>query len=476
MLENKSVKETISLIKSREISVKEVVQFYLERIYKYNQSLNAIISKVDEKKILDEANEKDKKKNLNENKQSLFGLPMAVKEFFDVDGLKTSYCLDEFKNKIPKKNSLIVDRLKKNGAIIIGKTNMPELAIGSHTTNRIFGSTSNAYDYSKSAGGSSGGAAVAVAANLVPFADGTDMMGSVRNPASFANIYGFRPTPGLIPEDRSSVINQNTMPILSTTGCLARTPNEITILLDSIKGKSSLDSLSFDIKESFQKVEFKDSEISNLKIAWLADMDGKYNIENGILEMCETSLKYIEKNKFKIEYFKTKIDTDILWESWTSLRAKNLYDDFNKMNIKNISDLGLQARWEYEKGKKISDEIIDHSLEQRNSILNEVNKIFDKFDFLVMPSAQLFPFDKNLINPEKINEYKLDTYHRYMEVMILSAILELPTVSVPTGFNKDGLPMGMQIIANKRQDLKAIAFAKKYEEIFDHSKIKPKLN
>ena len=165
-----------------------------------------------------------------------------------------------------------------------------------------------------------------------------------------------------------------------------------------------------------------------------------------------------------------------MWKIWTSLRAKNLYDDFNKMNIKNISDLGLQARWEYEKGKKISDEIIDHSLEQRNSILNEVNKIFDKFDFLVMPSAQLFPFDKNLINPEKINEYKLDTYHRYMEVMILSAILELPTVSVPTGFNKDGLPMGMQIIANKRQDLKAIAFAKKYEEIFDHSKIKPKLN
>ena len=475
MLENKKVEEIVSHIKSKEISVREVVQFYLERIQKYNHFLNAIVSKIDDEKIIKEADEKDKKNNLEEKKSSLFGLPIAVKELFDVHGLPTSYGLDKFKNKISKKNSMIVDRLKKNGAIIIGKTNMPELAVGCHTTNSVFGTTSNVYDHSKSAGGSSGGAAVAVAADLVPFADGTDMMGSCRNPAAFANIYGFRPTPGLIPEDRQSIQMSNEMPILSTTGCLARTPNEMTILLDAIKGKSSLDPYSFDTKQSFQDIEFKDNEISNLKVAWLSDMNGKYKFENEILEKCETTLNKLEKNNLKVEFMKPQINADVLWKSWTCLRAKNLFDNFQEMNIKNTSDLGKQAEWEYLKGKEINNQTIRKSLEQRNIILNEVNKIFNNFDFLILPSAQIFPFDKNLKNPEKINQYKLDTYHRYMEVVVLSSLLGLPTISVPIGFNKDGLPMGMQIIANKNQDLKVIAFAKKYEEVFKNSKIKPKL-
>ena len=221
MLENKKVEEIVSHIKSKEISVREVVQFYLERIQKYNHFLNAIVSKIDDEKIIKEADEKDKKNNLEEKKSSLFGLPIAVKELFDVHGLPTSYGLDKFKNKISKKNSMIVDRLKKNGAIIIGKTNMPELAVGCHTTNSVFGTTSNVYDHSKSAGGSSGGAAVAVAADLVPFADGTDMMGSCRNPAAFANIYGFN--------------SNNIIPIKTKSlGQLAERPKKSNLNCDKI--------------------------------------------------------------------------------------------------------------------------------------------------------------------------------------------------------------------------------------------------
>ena len=204
-------------------------------------------------------------------------------------------------------------------------------------------------------------------------------------------------------------------------------------------------------------------------------MNGKYKFENEILEKCETTLNKLEKNNLKIEFIKPQINADVLWKSWTCLRAKNLFDNFQEMNIKNTSDLGKQAEWEYLKGKEINNQTIRKSLEQRNIILNEVNKIFNNFDFLILPSAQIFPFDKNLKNPEKINQYKLDTYHRYMEVVVLSSLLGLPTISVPIGFNKDGLPMGMQIIANKNQDLKVIAFAKKYEEVFKNSKIKPKL-
>ena len=475
MLNNKSVNEIVSDIKTKKISIKEVVKYYLDRIKKYNSSLNAIVSEVDEEKIIKDANAKDQQNILGEKKSSIFGLPMAVKELFDVKDIATTYGLNKFKNNIAKKNSIIVDRLKKKGAIIIGKTNIPELAVGCHTTNKIFGCTSNVYDNSKSAGGSSGGAAVAVAAGLLPFADGTDMMGSCRNPAAYANIYGFRPTPGLIPEDRTINKNSINMPILSTTGCLARTPNEMAILLDEIKGKDISDPLSFDIKESFSSAEIEEKKISNLKIAWLSDINESYRFENGIIEMCSLKLKKLEENKFKVESINSKVNTDYLWESWISLRAKILFDGFQEMNIKDSDDLGLQARWEYLKGREINNKAIDVSLEKRKLIENDINQLFDKFDFLAQPSAQIFPFDKNLNNPEKIDQFDLDSYHRYMEVVVLSSILGLPTISIPIGFNKNGLAMGMQIIAKKKQDLKLIAFAKKYEEIFNFSKIKPKL-
>ena len=199
MLENKSVKEIITIIHKKEVSVKEVVNYYLDRIKKYNPALNAIVSMKDEKEIIKDANQKDK--NFDKSKP-LFGLPLASKDLLDVVDFPTTYGFPGYKNNFPEKNSLIVDRQLNAGAIIIGKTNTAELGVGAHTANRLFGITPNIYDSSKSSGGSSGGAGVAVAADLLPFADGTDMMGSCRTPAAFANIYGFRPTPGLIPDYR----------------------------------------------------------------------------------------------------------------------------------------------------------------------------------------------------------------------------------------------------------------------------------
>jgi len=201
MLEDLSAEKIVSQILLKQITVEEVVTHFLERINKFNDSLKAIVSLKDEKIIREEAKNK-KLQKLNEYQEKLlFGLPLAVKDLFDVKGLPTSYGLPEFKNNLATKNSIIVERLINHGAIIIGKTNTPELGVGSHTTNKLFGVTANAYDTTKSAGGSSGGAASAVAASLVPFADGSDMMGSCRNPAAYANLYGFRPTPGLIPEN-----------------------------------------------------------------------------------------------------------------------------------------------------------------------------------------------------------------------------------------------------------------------------------
>jgi len=339
----------------------------------------------------------------------------------------------------------------------------------------FFGETSNPYNLSKSAGGSSGGAGVAVAANLLPFTDGTDMMGSCRTPAAFTNIYGFRPTPGLIPDYRTNP-KKDKLPILSTPGCMARTPNDLSIILDIVSGEHKSDPYSFSLKNKFKETELKDEDFSNIKIGWLADMNTNYKFEIGILDMCEEKLKSLEKNKVKIEKLKIKINSSYLWDSWCILRAKSIYEDVITMELKDINEMTPQAIWEYNKGFKLNEENIKKAMSLREICNEEVEKIFQNYDFLAIPSQQVFPFDKNLQYPNQINNENLDTYHRWIEVHILSSLLNLPTINVPIGFNKDGLPLGMQIIGKKYEDLKILTFAKRYEQIFVHSKSKPKLN
>ena len=465
-------KKIVSQILLKQITVEEVVTHFLERINKFNDSLKAIVSLKDEKIIREEAKNK-KLQKLNEYQEKLlFGLPLAVKDLFDVKGLPTSYGLPEFKNNLATKNSIIVERLINHGAIIIGKTNTPELGVGSHTTNKLFGVTANAYDTTKSAGGSSGGAATAVAASLVPFADGSDMMGSCRNPAAYANLYGFRPTPGLIPENRN-VKTDKKFPLLSTPGCLARTPIEMSLLLDAITGKHASDPFSFDTLSSFRENQISDDEFSRLKIGWLSDMNGHYEFEAGVIDMCEKALHDLETTKLQVEHLKSQISPTELWDSWTILRAKNIFDDLSEINLINQVSLGFPVQWEYQKGEKIKFDDTELALIQRKKCIYEVDKLFKNFDFLVMPSAQIFPFQKELKYPEKISGLTLDTYHRWMEVVILASLLGLPAISVPVGFNKKGLPMGMQIIGKPGDDLKVVSFAKKYEEIFTFSQNRP---
>ena len=172
---------------------------------------------------------------------------------------------------------------------------------------------------------------------------------------------------------------------------------------------------------------------------------------------------------------KSGINTDELWDSWLTFRSRSIFMDIGSMSIKDINEMTFQAIWEYNRGKDIKDNDIDIALEKRKKSINDINQIFKDYDFLALPSAQVFPFKKELNYPEKINDFNLDTYHRWIEVFILSSLLELPTITVPVGFNKNKLPMGMQIIGKKNDDLKVLAFAKKYEQMFNYSKIKPEI-
>ena len=249
----------------------------------------------------------------------------------------------------------------------------------------------------------------------------------------------------------------------------------MTIILDSVTGKHNLDPYSFNLKSNFNNFEINDTELKNIKIGWLSDVNGSYKFENEILEICEKKLSELNKHNVKIDFLKPSINTHDLWNSWLTFRSKSIFMDIGSMDIKDIDEMTYQAIWEYKRGKNIRENDINIAIEKRKRCMDDIEKIFKDYDFLALPSAQVFPFKKELNYPEKINDFNLDTYHRWIEVFILSSLLELPTITVPVGFNKNKLPMGMQIIGKKNDDLKVLAFARKYEQMFNYSKIKPEI-
>ncbi len=470
MIESLSLEDQVNLIKKKEIKIIELVDFYLDRVEKFNGTLNAIINLKDFDEIRDIARLKDKSLESN---LPLNGIPFAIKDVFDVVGFPTSEGLNINKNNLPKRNSIFVNRLQKNGAIIIGKTNTSELAIGSHTVNKIFGPTANPYNPSLSAGGSSGGAATAVSMNLVPCSDGSDMMGSCRNPAAFTNLYGYRPTPGIIPELREKS-DVRKMPILSTTGVISRTPKDLCYYMNCIAGKDQNDESSIETNYSF--LEINNLKISKIfKIGWLNDLCEKYDFENEILSMCQQALKDISKieKNILVEMNNDDLSTDLLWKNWTTIRSKIIYDDLSESFGDKIEQLSEPAQWEYKNGININSDMLRESLMWVENAQTLISKLFNQYDLLAVPSAQVFPFDKELFSPESISGNKVDTYHRWMEITVFASLFQLPSISIPVGFNKNNLPMGIQLIAPYNEDAKLLSFAMLYESMFNHCQNKP---
>ena len=360
MITHLSVREQVDLISKREIKVEELFQEYLSNIEKLNPKLNAIVSLRDKDWIIDKAKSQDAQKVDVTGKQVLFGLPFVSKELFDVKGMPTTYGLLEYQNNFPQNDSLIVKKIKQQGATIIGKSNMAELAIGSHTKNKLFDSVSNPYDYKLSPGGSSGGASAAVASCLVPFSDGTDMMGSCRNPAAFTNLYGFRPSPGLISDKRET----SKFPVLTTPGGIARTPDDLSIFLDAVVGKDMEDPYSFDFEGSFQSIKKYFS--SEIKIGWINNFVEHYSFEAGIIELCEAYLNKLmgTDKKIFVEKCKINIDPNKLWETWCTLRSKITFNDISTMQIKNFDQLSFPVKWEFDEGSKITDDQVSNTIDQ----------------------------------------------------------------------------------------------------------------
>jgi amidase len=450
------------LIATRQVSCREVMRATLARVDAINPRYNAIVSLRDGDALLAEADERDAQLKRDARVGWMHGLPQAIKDMAQTAGLCTTLGSPLLRDFVPAEDSLMVQRMKAVGCIVIGKTNTPEFGLGSHTFNEVFGVTRNAYDPSKSAGGSSGGAAVALATRMLAVADGSDFMGSLRNPAAWNNVFGFRPSQGRVPAWPAQDV---WIAQLGTQGPMGRTVRDLALLLDVQAGYDARQPLSLASDQRFADA-LDDFDGKRVRIGWLGDLAGYLPMEPGILEACEIGLRRFEACGCTIEAMSPPFSPAEAWEAWLVWRrlmvasriAPHLSEPANRKLIK------PEALWEYDQAATLTGAQMREASARRSAFYQRMCSAFERCDFLALPCAQVWPFDASLRWPASIAGREMDTYHRWMEVTLYATFAGLPCISVPVAFGLNGLPMGMQLIGPPRADAAVLALAHAYEQ------------
>jgi amidase len=455
-----SALELAAAIRSRAVSCVEVMRAYLEQIARLNPRVNAIVSLQDREALLLQARERDAQLAQGQYRGWMHGLPHAVKDLALTAGIRTTFG-SPLLDSIPEHDSILAERLRKHGAILIGKTNTPEFGLGSQTYNTVFGTTLNAYDQSKTAGGSSGGAAVGLALRMLPVADGSDMMGSLRNPAAFNNVFGFRPSFGRVPAAGEELFLQQ----LSCPGAMGRDVADVAMLMSVIAGPDQRAPLSIEEDPQVFRQSLECS-FSGTRLGWLGDLGGHLPFEPGVLEVCRQGLKEFEAIGCVVEEVQLPAPPAQLWDSWLKLRhwlvageLEGLYSDPAKR-----ARMKPETQWEVAGGRSLSALEVYQASVARADWYRAASALFRKVDYLLLPSAQVFPFDASVHWPKSINGVVMDTYHRWMEVVVPASLLSGPVLNVPVGFGKQNLPMGMQIIGRNHQDFAVLQLGHAYDQ------------
>ena len=447
---------------AREVSCREAMQAYLERIHRVNPRYQAIVSLQSSESLLRQADSRDAQLARGESQGWLHGMPLAIKDLANTAGIATTLGSPLMRDFVPQQDGLMVQRMKAAGCIVVGKTNTPEFGLGSHTFNEVFGVTRNAYDRSRSAGGSSGGAAVALALRLLPVADGSDFMGSLRNPAGWNNVFGLRPSQGRVPLWPATDVWVSQ---LGTEGPMGRTVQDVAMLLAVQAGFDPRVPLSLDDGADFTR-PLDGFDCKKLRIGWLADLDGYLPMESGILQVCEQGLRRLETLGCVVQPMALGTPADAIWQAWLVWRRALVASRITPflLNPKNRSQIKPEALWEYEQAGPLSGTEFLRASVQRTAFYQHMLSLLKVHDFLALPVSQVWPFEATQRWPDRINGVAMDTYHRWMEVVIYATFAGLPCISVPAGFDARGLPMGLQLIGRPRGDFALLQLAHAYEQ------------
>lgn len=452
-------------IHARKVAPSEVMAAWLAQVAAVNPAVNAIISLRDPDTLMAEARALDDASPTG----WLHGIPFAVKDLVATKGLRTTWGSPLFADHVPARDDLVAARLRAAGAVIAAKTNVPEWGQGSHSFNPVFGVTRNPYDLTRSAGGSSGGAAAALATRMAWVADGSDMMGSLRNPAAFCNVYGFRPTWGLVPQDAEGETHLST---LSTEGPMGRSIEDVARLLLVLAGENPEVPFPRAVPDVLSGL---DRGMDGMRIGWLGDWGGDYAMEPGILDLCQAALRQMEDLGAAVDPLPPPFPAARLWSAWVTLRAmlnaggkRALAEDPAKRALTKPETI-----WEIEQGLGLSAQAVYEASVIRSRWHAHAARMFDRYDAVVLPSAQVWPFPADWRWPEQIAGRKMDSYHRWMEVVLPASLIGLPALSVPVGFGPQGLPMGMQIIGRSGDDAKVLAIGQAWHRATDWPQRRP---
>lgn len=444
------------MLETREVSAVEILNAHLGRIDAVNPSVNAIVTLVPEHaQRLAEA--VDKRLAAGESAGLLAGLPIAHKDLIPTRGIRTTFGSPLFEHHVPDTDALVVERLLAAGAVSLGKTNTPEWGAGSQTFNRLFGATHNPWQSGKTCGGSSGGAATALACRMIPIADGTDMGGSLRNPAGFCNVVGFRVSPGRVPTWPADL---GWFP-LGVTGPMARTVEDVALLLAAMAGPDPRSPIAIDQPgDLFWPLPPRD--FRQTRIAFSADFGGQLPFEPAVVEAVEASRQVFESIGCLVDDACPGFDgADRIFKTlraWSFASAHGDRIDSHRESYKRT------IIWNVEAGKKLSGEDIARAERDRTALYQRIRLFMETHEFLVLPVSQVTPFDISTEWVEDIAGTAMQTYIDWMKSCYYISILGLPAISVPCGFTADGLPVGLQIVGRHHADLAVLQLAHAFEQ------------
>jgi len=439
------------MIHARELSATGVMRAFIAQIERVNPKVNAVVTFRPEQ-ALKEAKALDRRKG---PKPPLAGLPIAYKDLVATKGIRTTLGSLVYTDNFPEEDALLVERLKAAGAVTLGKTNTPEFGAGSNTFNKVFGATRNPYDLSKTAGGSSGGAAAAVACGMLPFADGSDLAASLRNPGNYCNVVGFRPSPGRVPSWPAANA-WDTQPVL---GPIARTVADAAFLLSAMAGPDARAPVSISepgslfarpLMRSFKKV----------RVAWTRDFGG-LPVEPEVTAVLEPQRKVLESLGCVVE--EACPDFKGATEAFETLRAVSFSLRYAPLLKTHRSMLKDTVVWNIEQGLALDGTKIGRAEGLRTELFQRMRAFLEKYEFLLAPVNQLPPFPVDTEYPTAIAGVKLGNYLDWMKSCYYVTITSHPAISVPAGFTPAGLPVGLQIVGRYRDDFGVLQLAHAFE-------------
>lgn len=441
-------------LESGELSPVDVIEASLARVERYNGTVNAVVTL--NERAVEDARALEAARSRGAEPGPLFGLPVGIKDVTPVEGLRTTFGSRMYADHVPGDDAVVVRRLKEAGAIILGKTNCPEFAAGGNTFNEVFGRTCNPWNPERSAGGSTGGGAAGLATGMIALAEGTDLGGSLRIPASFCGVVGLRPSPGLVPTHPSHYLWDE----LQVTGPMARTAEDVALMLQAVAGPSPLSPVHQPRAGRDFVGAVRDASAEGLRLAYCPDLVG-IGVDPAIEAQCRAAALDLESAGANVD----EVDVDLSEGRDAFLHLRGYWMVAHQFpHLDRLDELGDNVAGNVRAGLEVTTRQYAWAEQVRGRIWEYFRGFFDDYDHLLTPAMAVQPFPVEQSHPETVAGRPMKTYVDWIAPTFVLSLTGLPVASVPCGLDGDGLPVGLQIVGRPFGEEGVLALADRVHE------------